>query len=205
MSEKNLHRFFIRNGDEGGVNELAKYITIRRRYLLYGGLVLAIAFISLLGVNFLDSSEASTAPEQIEPEMKILSIEFDPQIVVRDLSYAGEVFKGIQTIHKNSFKISANVQNMTEKTMTNVPVKLTISSVADKTKVLSKEGTIPTLEPGATARISFENIEALGDANGKSATAGQHEMVLAIKANEKGGMSQNTEAKIIFNVDTAVK
>lgn len=185
---------------------MAKFITLKRRYLLYGGLVLAVAFFSFLGINMLlSSSETSSTPDKVEPEMKILSIEFDPQIVIRDLTYGSEVFKGIQTMPNNDFKISAVVQNMTEKTMIDIPIKMTITLVENKTQQLSKEGKIPTLEPGATARVSFENIKSLGDAKGKSATAGQHEMVLAIKANMEGGMSQNTEAKVVFNVDSAIK
>jgi hypothetical protein len=184
---------------------LAKFITVKRRYLLYGGLVLAITFLSLLGVNLLNDSEVSSSPSQVEPELKILSIEFQPQIVIRDLSYEGEIFKGIQTMPKTNYEISAIVQNMTEKTMSDVPVKLIISSLEDKTRTISKEGVIPILEPGSTVRIAFENIQALGDAQGKSAISGQHEMILSIKAHAKGGFSQNTEAKIIYNVDSSVK
>lgn len=184
---------------------MTKFIMIKRKYLLYGGLFLAVVFLSLVGVNLLGSSEVSSIPEQVGPEMKILNIEFDPQIVIRDLSYGGEVFKGIQTISKTNYKIATVVQNMTEKTMSDVPVKLTITSLEDKTQKLSKEGKIPTLEPGATAKIVFDNIPALGDAKGKSATAGQHEMIIAVNKNPEGGMNQNTEAKIIYNVDSSVK
>lgn len=184
---------------------MARFITIRRKYIAYSCLVVAVAFMSVIGVKFFSSSQASSIPDKVEPEIKILSIEFDPPVVVRDITYGKEVFKGVQTITKNNFKISAVIQNMTDKTMNNVPVKMTIASVEDKTKQLSNEGEISLLEPGKTARISFENISALGDAKGKSAVAGQHEMILALKANAEGGMTQNTEAKVIFNVDTSVK
>lgn len=173
--------------------------------MLVGGLIVVVAFIGIMGINFFGSSQVLSTPEKVDPEIKILSIEFDPQIVIRDISYGGEVFKGTQTISKKTFNVSAIIQNVTEKTMTNIPVVLKITSLEDKNKVLSKEGIIPTLEPGATAKIAFENIEALGDAVGTSATAGQHEMVIALKANTEGGMSQNTEARIIFNVDSAIK
>ncbi|NLI93976.1 MAG: hypothetical protein GX434_17805 [Peptococcaceae bacterium] len=184
---------------------MAKFITIKRKYFMYGGLVLAVAVMSLLGFNLFGSLKTNSVPEQVEPEMKILSIEFDPQIVIKDLSYGKDVFKGIQTMSKSSFKVSAVVQNMTEKTMNNVPIKITVTSLEDKTKQLTKEGRIPTLEPGATAKVAFENIKALGDGKGKSATAGQHEMTLSIKANTQDGMTQNTEARVVFNVDTSVK
>jgi len=184
---------------------LAKFITIQRKYFLYGGLVLAVAVMSLLGFNLFGSINTNSTPEQLEPEMKILSIEFDPQIVIKDLTYGKEVFKGIQTLSNSNFKVSAVVQNMTEKTMNNVPIKITITSLDDKAKQTSKEGKIPTLEPGATAKIAFENIKALGDGKGKSATAGQHEMTLSIKANTEDSLTHTTEAKVIFNVDTTVK
>lgn len=184
---------------------MARFVTLRRKYFYYVGLFVLIALVSVFGVNALRSSQASSTPTEVEPELKILSIEFKPQITIKDISYEGEVFKGMQNLNKDSFEISAIVQNMTEKVITDVPVVLTISAIEDKSKSLSKEGKIPTLEPGATARIVFENIKALGDAQGKSATAGQHEMILAIKANADGGVSQNSEARVIFNVDTSVK
>lgn len=184
---------------------MVKLITIRKKYLLYGGILFAIIFISLLGINMFGSPEVSSIVEKIEPEMKILSMDFDPQIVIKDIAYGEEVFKGIQTIPKTNYTVSAIVQNMTEKTMNNVPIKLTVSLFHDKSQILTKEGIIPVLEPGATAKIAFENIKALGDAKGKSATIGQHELTLSIKANPEGGMSQNTEAKIIFNIDSSLK
>lgn len=184
---------------------MARFITVRRRYLMYGGLALAIAFFGFLGFNLLGSSEASSIPEQVDPEMKILSLEFEPQIVIRDLTYGGETFKGVQTLPKTNYKISAIIQNMTDKAISNVPVELTITSLENKKQKLSKEGKIPVLEPGATAKVAFENITALGDAKGQSATAGQHEMVLSIKANPEGGIIQNTEARIIYNIDSSVK
>ncbi|MGI6449626.1 MAG: hypothetical protein ACOX3R_04785 [Desulfitobacteriia bacterium] len=184
---------------------MAKFITIKRRYIFYSCLALALVFFCFLTFNFLGSSEANTTSQQVEPELKIVSLEFDPPIVIRDLSYGGEVLKGTQTMPKTDYKIAAIVQNMTEKTMREIPVVLTIVSLADQTQKISKEGKIPILEPGATARIAFENIQALGDAQGKSATAGRHEMVLALKANPEGGMTQNTEAKLIYNIDSTVK
>ncbi|MCM1564545.1 MAG: hypothetical protein FNP40_01080 [Dehalobacter sp. 4CP] len=183
---------------------MAKFFIIKRKYLFVGGLVILVALIGLMG-SLIGNTEIVSTPEQTEPEIKIVSIDFDPQIVIRDITYGEEMFKGVQILPASHFKVSAIIQNMTENTMTNVPVVLTIQSLEDKNKQVSKEGIIPTLEPGATAKIAFENIEALGDATGKSATAGQHEMVLAIKANLEGGASQNTEARVVFNVDSSIK
>jgi len=184
---------------------LTKFITVKRKYVTYCGLALAVVVVGLLGLNLFGTAEFSSSSNQVEPDIKIVSIDFDPQIVIRNESYGGEEFKGIQVMPKTNFKISAVIQNMTEQTVTDIPVKLTISSLKDRNQQISKEGTIPTLEPGATAKVSFENIKALGDAKGKNATSGQHEMVLSIKANPTGGMTQNTEAKVIFNVDSTAK
>lgn len=184
---------------------MARFITLKRKYFVYGALVILIAFIGVFGLNILWGSEEIISPLQVEPELKILSIEFNPQIAIRDLTYGEEKFKGMQTINKDTFTISAVVQNMTEKTVTDIPIVLTLKGLEDKSKSLSKEGKIPTLEPGATAKVTFENVKAQGDAEGKSSTAGQHEMILAIKANPAGGIEQNTEARIVFNVDTTVK
>lgn len=184
---------------------MAKFITLKRRYLIYAGLFVVIACISVWGAGMLKSSLTSTTPTQVQPELKILSIEFAPQMTVLDLKYGGEEFKGLQTINKDTFSVSAIVQNMTENIISEVPVQLTISAIENKSQSLSKEGKIPALEPGASAKITFENIKALGDAKGESPTAGQHEMILAIKANPDGGIAQNSEARVIFNVDTSVK
>lgn len=184
---------------------MAKFITLQKRYLIYAGLFVVLVCVSVWGAGALKSSLTSTDPTQVEPELKILSLEFDPKMTVRDMNYGGEEFKGLQTINKDTFSISAIVQNMTENIVSEIPIQLTISAIENKSQSLSKEGKIPTLEPGASARITFENIKALGDGKGESPTAGQHEMILAIKANHEGGISQNSEARIIFNVDTSVK
>jgi len=178
---------------------------VKRRYLFSCVLAVAVVIVGLVGFNIFGDSELSPVTDKVEPEMKIQSIEFDPQIVIRNQTYGEEEFKGIQIMPTNDFKVSAIIQNMTEQTVNNIPVKLTLSSLEDKTRQISKEGIIPTLEPGATAKISFENIQALGDAKGESVTNGQHEMILAIKANAEGGMLQNSEARIVFNVDSSVK
>ena len=184
---------------------MAKFITLKRKYLVYCGIVLAIAVVGYLGFNFSGVAQSSAATDMVQPEMKIVSIEFDPQVQIRDQIYGEEEYKGIQIMPKTTFKVSALIQNMTEKTINNIPVQLTVSSLIDKSKQTSKKGEIPSLEPGATAKISFENIKALGDAKGKSATEGQHEMVLTIKANPDSDLNQNTEARVIFNVDSAAK
>ena len=149
--------------------------------------------------------KAETDPviENIEPEIKFVSVEYEPQIIVKNVKYGEEEYKGLKIMPNTSFKVSALVQNVTEKTMSNIQVSLTLISLKDKSQQLSKQGVIPTLEPGATAKISFENISALGDAKGESATAGQHELILAIKANPEGGVTQNTEARFNFNVDSS--
>ncbi len=121
------------------------------------------------------------------------------------MKYGSETFKGQQVIKANKFEVSAIIQNTTNKTMTNIPVKLNITLTDNKEKKASKIGNIPSLEPGKTAKITFENIKALGDAQGTNPTAGQHELVLSISSNPAGGVTQNTEAKVNFNVDTSVK
>lgn len=183
---------------------MARFITLKRKYLLYGVLIILVAFGGYLGVNYLTSSQASSTAEKVEPQLKFLNVDFNPKIVLKDIKYEGEAYKGLQTIPSNQFNVSAVIQNMTAETMSNIPVKLSISLVDDKSKNVSKLGNIPSLEPGTTAKIAFENITALGDSKGEK-LSGQHEMVLAILANPAGGVSQSTEAKIVFNVDSTIK
>ncbi|NLP44821.1 MAG: hypothetical protein GX351_09370 [Peptococcaceae bacterium] len=182
---------------------MAKFITVKRKYLLYSFLGLVIIFASFLGVNFFGKAETDPVVENIEPYIKFVSVEFDPQIAVKNVKYGDEEYKGLKILPSTNFKVSALVQNVTEKTMNNIQISLTLISLKDRNQQLNKQGIIPTLEPGATAKISFENINALGDAKGESATNGQHELVLAIKANPDGGIDQNTEAKFTFNVDSS--
>lgn len=184
---------------------MTRFITVKRKYFVFGGVLLAVALLSIAGINLLSSSQTITLPKEVEAEMKIVSIDFSPPISIRDLNYGEEVYKGLQIMPKTNFKVSAVIQNMTENTVTNVPIKLTVHSLENKSEVIVKEGNLPILEPGATAKIAFENIQALGDAKGKSATAGQHELILAIAKNAGGALTQNTEARIIFNVDSSVK
>jgi len=182
---------------------MAKFITVKRKYLLYSLLGAVFIFACFLGVNLLGKTDTDPVIGKTEPDIKFVSVEFDPQIKIKNVKYGEEEYKGLKIMPSTNFKVSALVQNVTEKTMNNIQISLTLISLKDKNQQLSKQGTVPTLEPGATAKISFENINALGDAKGESATAGQHELILAIKANPEGGVTQNTEARFNFNVDSS--
>ncbi|MGI5902370.1 MAG: hypothetical protein ACOX7U_07845 [Desulfitobacteriia bacterium] len=182
---------------------MSKFVTVKRKHLAYSALALAIVVLGYFGISYMGEKELNVNTEQVQPEMKIISIEFDPQIMISDRSYGEEEYKGIKIMPQANFKTSAIIQNMTEQTVKDVPVILSLVSLADKNQKVSKEGKIPLLEPGATAKITFENISALGDAKGESALAGQHELILEIRADGSNNLQQNTEARVLFNVDTA--
>ncbi|ADY56087.1 hypothetical protein Sgly_1790 [Syntrophobotulus glycolicus DSM 8271] len=184
---------------------MTTFVTLKRRYVLYGALVLLVAFAGTVGISIWKVSQADAVAEKIEPELKIVSLDFQPNMELRDVTYGSEVFKGQQVLKADKFGVSAIIQNTTNKTMTNIPIKFDLSLTDQKDKKASKLGNIPTLEPGKTAKVTFENVKALGDAKGKSATAGQHELIISISSNPAGAVTQNTEAKTLFNVDSSIK
>lgn len=135
----------------------------------------------------------------------MLGLAVEPASFTQDLTYGSVTMKGAQVISAKTFDFIVTVQNTTAQTMSNIPVELEVSLIGDDSQKISKLGNLPSLEPGATARVAFRQVKALGDAQGKSATAGQHKITLRVKPNAAGGVNQATEATFYFNVDTTVK
>ncbi|MFA6807535.1 MAG: hypothetical protein WCR27_00935 [Eubacteriales bacterium] len=184
---------------------MAKFITLKRKYVWSGALIAFIVLASVVSANVLKSADVSTAGEEILPQIVITGIEFTPKIVIRDVEYEGEAYKGLQIVPATNYEISAVLRNQTTDTVKNVPIKLSICLAEDSGQIINKAGTIPSLEPGATAKISFENIDALGDSEGKKLAVGIHEMTISIEANPEGGITQNTQAKLTYVVDSKLK
>lgn len=184
---------------------MARIIAINRKYFVMVASVVVVCLIGYAGLSFWQSSNASVSKVNVPPEIKMLSVTVEPASIVQDLTYGSITLKGAQVITTKTFDLVATVQNTTAKKMTNVPVELKVTLVGDETKKITSPGTLPSLEPGATARVAFRQIKILGDALGKSATAGQHLMTISIKPNPVGGVEQATEASFRFTVDTTVK
>ena len=184
---------------------MAKIIAINRKHFVMVASVVVICLIGFAGLSFWQNKNASVSKVNVVPEIKMLSITVEPASIVKDLTYGSVTLKGAQVITTKTFDLVATVQNTTAKKMTNIPVELQITLVGDDTKKITSPGILPSLEPGATARVAFRQIKILGDALGKSATAGQHLMTLSIKPNPEGGVEQATEASFRFTVDTTVK
>jgi len=184
---------------------LAKIFAVNRKYFVIVASVVVICLIGFAGLSFWQNTNASVSIVNVVPEIKMLSITVEPASIVKDLTYGSVTLKGAQVITTKTFDLVATVQNITAKKMTNVPVELQVTLVGDDTKKITSPGILPSLEPGATARVAFRQIKILGDALGKSATAGQHLMTLSIKPNPVGGVDQPTEASFRFTVDTTVK
>lgn len=184
---------------------MAKIIAMNRKYLVMIARVVAICLIGYGGFSFWQNRDASVSKVNDVPEIKMLSVTVEPASLVQDLTYGSVTLKGAQVITTKTFDLIATVQNTTAKKMTNVPVELQVTLVGDDTKKITSPGTLPSLEPGATARVAFRQIKILGDALGKSATAGQHLMTFSVKPNPAGGVEQATEASFRFTVDTTVK
>jgi hypothetical protein len=184
---------------------LAKIIAINRKYFAMVVSIVVICFLGYGGLSIWQNSNASVSKVTDVPEIKMLSVTVEPASQVQDLTYGNVTLKGVQVISTKTFDLIVTVQNTTAKKMTNVPVELQVTLVGDDTKKITSPGTLDSLEPGATARVAFRQINALGDAAGKSATAGQHLMTFSVKPNPEGGVEQATEASFRFTVDTTVK
>jgi len=173
---------------------LAKIIALNRRYFIMVASVIVICLIGYGGFSFWQNTNASVSKVNDVPEIKMLSVTVEPASLVQDLTYGSVTLKGAQVITTKTFDLIATVQNTTAKKMTNIPIELQVTLVGDDTKKITSPGTLPSLE-----------IKILGDALGKSATAGQHLMTISIKPNPEGGVDQATEASFRFMVDTTVK
>ena len=184
---------------------MSKIITINRKYIVMVASVFVICLIGFAGFSFWQKTDTSVSKNNATPEIKMLGVTVEPASVVKDLTYGSVTLKGAQVISTKSFDLIATIQNTSAKKMTNVPVELQVTLVGDNTKKVTSPGSLPSLEPGATARVAFRQIKVLGDALGKSSTAGQHLITLRINPNPEGGVEQTTEASFRFNVDTTVK
>lgn len=184
---------------------MAKIVTIERKYIAMVVSVFVICLIGFAGFSLWQNNPASASKDMGTPEIKMLGVTVEPASVVKDLTYGSVTLKGAQVIATKTFDLIVTVQNMTAKTMTNIPVELQVNLIGDDTKKVISPGSLQSLEPGATARVIFRQIKALGDASGKSAIDGQHLITLRIKTNPEGGVEQATEASFRFNVDTTVK
>lgn len=184
---------------------MAKIITIDRKYIVMVASVFVLCLIGFAGFSLWDNKDASVTKNNGNPEIKMLGVTVEPASIVKDLTYGTVSLKGAQVINTKTFDLIVTVQNMTAKKMTNVPVELQVTLIGDDTKKVTSPGSLQALEPGATARVAFRQIKALGDALGKSATEGQHLITLKINPNPEGGVEQATEASFRFNVDSTVK
>ncbi|MDA8227689.1 MAG: hypothetical protein M0T74_08290 [Desulfitobacterium hafniense] len=182
---------------------MAKIIAVNRKYLTITLSVVLICIIGFAGISLWQTAHASKS--SAVPEIKMLGVSIEPGSVTKDLIYGNVTLKGVQVIPAKTFDLIATVQNTTSQKITNVPVELEVTLVGDESKKVSKMGNLPSLDPGATARVAFRQVKAMGDAQGKSATAGQHVITLRVKPNAAGGINQATEASFRFNVDSTVK
>lgn len=184
---------------------MTKIIAVNRKYLKVTFGILFFCLIGLGAISLWSNQKVSVSGSNVVPEIKMLNLTVEPTSLTKDLTYGSVTLKGMQVITAKTFDLIATVQNTTDQKMTNIPVELQISLVGDDKKKISKMGNLPTLEPGATARVAFRQVKALGDAEGKSPTAGQHLILLRVKANPAGGVNQTTEATFRFNVDSTIK
>ncbi len=184
---------------------MTKIIAVDRKYLTVILGILSVCLIGLGAISLWSNNKVSVSGNNIVPEIKMLSLTVEPTSLTKDLTYGSVTLKGMQVITSKTFDLIATVQNTTAQKMTNIPVELHVSLIGDDKQKISKMGNLPSLEPGATARVAFRQVKALGDAQGKSPTAGQHLIVLHVKANPAGGVNQTTEATFRFNIDTTIK
>lgn len=165
---------------------MAKIITINRKYIAMVASVFVICLIGYAGFSLWENKNEDVAKNMAAPEIKMIGVTVEPASIVKDLTYGSVTLKGAQVISTKTFDLIVTVQNMTAKKMTNVPVELQVSLIGNDSKKVTSPGSLETLEPGATARIAFRQINVLGDALGKSATDGQHLITLRVNPNPEG-------------------
>lgn len=185
---------------------VAKFITLERRHFWYGIVAAAVLIgMVIISTSLMNRDQALQSNADVpSAELKIVSIEFEPKTLERDLVYGANKIEDAKVINKSAFKVAAVVQNVTDKEMTNIPVTMTLTLIGNPESQQIKQGNIPSLKPGESARITFENLKALGDAAGEQGTLGQHEIVMNFAVSDEG-LSVATETKVGFIVDTTQK
>ena len=191
--------------ENNGGTGMAKIIAVNRKYLTLVFSVVLVGLLGFAGVALWRTAQASASKATVTPEVKMLGVTIEPASFVKDLTYGSVTVKGAHVIASKTFDLIATVQNTTGEKLTNVPVELEISLVGDDKQKISKMGNLQSLDPGAAARIAFRNIKVLGDAEGKNAAQGLHQIILRVKPNPAGGTTQTTQATFRFTVDSTVK
>ena len=183
---------------------MAKVIALSRRHLTIS---LSVVLVLLIGIATLSlwRNHHATVNKNVIPEVKMLSLSVNPTRPVKDVAYGSVTLKGNQIIPAKVFDVTVNVQNTTAQKMTNVPVELEVTLVGDDKQKVTKLANLATLDPGGTAKVTFGQLKALGDAQGKNPAAGLHQIKVRVKPNPAGGVNQTTEANFRFNVDSSVK
>ncbi|MDR3270627.1 MAG: hypothetical protein LBT32_03815 [Peptococcaceae bacterium] len=183
---------------------MARFILINRRYVQWLAGVVAVLAVAYT-VTGLHQRSISAQHSSGTPELQMLSITLDPASQTRDMIYGDVTLKGVQIIPAQTFNLTATLQNDSAQKMTDIPIELTVSLVGNETQKTTKSGMLKSIDPGATARVTFHGIKAFGDALGKDAATGQHQIVLRVQANPSGGVHQSTEASYRFLVDSTIK
>ncbi|MHB1651974.1 MAG: hypothetical protein ACYCVD_05770 [Desulfitobacteriaceae bacterium] len=183
---------------------MAKIIALNRKHWTMGLSVVLMCLIGIAALTLWRNNHA-TVNKTVIPEVKMLSLSVEPAGPTKDVTYGSVTLKGSQIIPAKVFDLIVTVQNTTAQKMTNVPIELEVSLMADDKQKVTKMGNLAALEPGGTAKVIFHQIKALGDAQGKNPTAGLHQMTVRIKQNPAGSVNQATAASFRFNVDSTVK
>jgi len=183
---------------------MAKIITVNRKYLAITLSLVILALVGFAGITLWETVQAVSSKTEVVPEVKMLEIAIEPQPITQDVTYGEMTFKDAKVIPATTFDLYATVQNTTSQKMTNIPVELTVCLAENETQKITTMGTIPALDPGGSARISFKQIKALGDARGSDPASGQHLITLRIKPNAEGGVTQTSEATLKFIIDSSL-
>jgi len=183
---------------------MAKIIAVNRKYLTLAVTMVLAIVLGFAAFSLWRTAHTSASKDTV-PEIRMLSLAVEPASFTKDLTYGSVTLKNAQVIPARTFDLIATIQNSTAQKMTNVPVELTVGLVGDDRQKWTQPATLQVLNPGQTVRVTFRGVKALGDAQGKSAAAGQHNMTLRIKPNPEGGVNQATEATFRFVVDSSAK
>lgn len=184
---------------------MAKIVTVNRRHITILLSALIVCIFIFTAISYWQSNALNANTTTVVPEVKMVNVTLSPASIKKDMTYGSVTLKGVQVIPAKTFDLTVTLQNTTAQKLENIPLELTYFIVGDMNQKMIKPGTLQSLEPGASAKVTFRGIKSLGDASGINAGAGLHEIVLRVKSNPQGGINQTTEASYQFLIDSTVK
>ena len=181
-----------------------KVLVIERRTLGVVCLAVGLAIVGIIAW-WLQGGEIDQAAfsQRTVPEVSIVSITLEPKTISKDLQYEGVTYPACELLKAQTFTAVVNFKNTGTKELREVPVEVVLSMESKNS--VTKNGVIESLAPGDVATLTFGKFPVLGDAKGKKAEAGLHQLDVRVLPNPAGGVELSNERSLLFFVDSRAK